>query len=140
MQTLKQPRSVHAVFGLVPPAQKSGRPIFVLCLAALLPWLMGCKKDASFEAIETDANGYLCSKCGAKFYTDRSVFLALKCPKCGQDGLVGVVAFFCPKDNHLTLTGRQANAACEKCGAPLSGMRLPREKDLKAWGATQVPK
>src|SRR5215471_2329226 len=120
MQTPKQPRSAHAVFGPVLPAQKSGQAIFVLCLAALLPCLSACKKEASFEAIETDANGYLCSKCGAKFYTDRSVFLALKCPKCGQDGLVEVVAYFCPKDNHLTLTGRQgdrqSNTACEKCG------------------------
>ena len=112
-------------------------------IAALLA-TPACKKDVAAEASDSDANGYLCTKCGAKLYTDRSNFLALKCPKCGQDGLVEVVGYLCAKDNHLTLTGRSGDrsgaTACEKCGAALGGMRLPREKDLKAWGATRIPK
>jgi DNA-directed RNA polymerase subunit RPC12/RpoP len=112
----------------------------------LASWLgvAGCGKDAATEASDSDANGYLCAKCGAKFYTDRSVFLTLKCPKCQQEGLVQVVGYVCAKDNHVTVMGRNddrsGTTACEKCGGPLGAMRLPREKDLRAWGATQAPK
>jgi len=101
-----------------------------------------CKKDIAREASETDANGYLCLKCGAKLYTDRSVFIGPACPKCQQNSLTEVVAYFCPKDKHLTVRGRvddrQSSVACEQCQGPLGGMQLPREKDLKAWGATKV--
>jgi len=111
-------------------------------MVAALVATAGCEKDAAREASDSDANGYLCAKCGAKLYTDRSVFLASKCPKCRQEGLVEVVGYFCAKDNHLTLMGRgedrRGATACEKCGTPLGGMRLPREKDLQAWGATKV--
>ena len=120
---------------------QQGRRLLLGCgLVAALVAATACTKDAAGEASDSDANGYLCAKCGAKLYTDRSVFLALKCPKCGREGLLEVVGYFCAKDNHLTVVGRKAAPACEKCGATLSGMRLPREKDLKAWGATQVPK
>ena len=113
-------------------------------MVTALAALAGCGKNVAEEASDSDANGYLCAKCGAKLYTDRSVFLALKCPKCQQEGLVEVVGYFCAKDNHLTMMGRSGDrpgaTACEKCGAPLGGMRLPREKDFKTWGATRVPK
>jgi hypothetical protein len=33
---------------------------------------------------------------------------------------------------------RLGSPVCDKCQSPLSAMRLPREKDLKAWGATKV--
>jgi len=102
-----------------------------------------CKQDVAAEASDSDANGYLCLKCGAKFYAARSNFLGPKCPKCEQEGLVEAVGYFCAKDNHLTVIGRtadRAGAVCEKCGAALSRMRLPREKDLQAWGANRVPK
>ena len=102
----------------------------------------GCGKDVSKQASDSDSNGYLCTKCGAKLYTDRSVFLAQKCPKCQQDGLVEVVGYECPKDHHVTIRGRSndRNSAtmCEKCQGPLGGMLLPREKDLKAWGAEKT--
>jgi hypothetical protein len=108
-----------------------------LCLA-----LSGCRKDASQEASDSDANGYLCQKCEAKLYTARSVFIGPKCPKCQEDTLVEVVGYVCPKDNHLTIRGRSNDRlgapVCESCQGPLGGMRLPREKDLKAWGATKV--
>jgi len=114
------------------------------CLVAALVAAAGCKKDPAREASDSDANGYLCSKCGAKLYADRSVFLGPRCPKCQQDGLVEVVGYFCTKDQHLTLKGRSDDRGvamtCEKCGAALGGMRLPREKDLQAWGAIRAPK
>jgi DNA-directed RNA polymerase subunit RPC12/RpoP len=114
--------------------------LFYCCLGVFA--LMGCKKDVAVDAIETDANGYVCLKCGVKLYTDRSVFIGPKCPKCGEDTLTEVVGYYCDKDKHLTIRARRGDrqgAACEQCQAGLANMmRSPREKDLKAWGATKV--
>lgn len=118
-----------------------GRSILVLGVAAALLVVSGCRKNIAEEASDSDANGYLCTKCGAKLYTSRTVFLGAACPKCKVDAIVEVVGYYCDKDNHLTLVGRnnqRGGPACEKCGAPLNAMRLPREKDLKAWGATKT--
>jgi len=118
------------------------RVLFPLWVAAAWLAATGCSKDVATEASDSDANGYLCLKCGAKLYTDRSVFLASKCPKCQADGLVEVVGYTCPKDKHVTVRGRTGDRTgapvCEQCQGPLAGMRLPREKDLKTWGATKV--
>src|SRR5262249_16527012 len=142
MQTPKQAPAAYAVFDPIQGMQRSGAAMFVLCLIAFLPWLTACKKDASFEAIETDANGYLCLKCGAKLYTDRTVFIGPKCPQCKQDTVMQAVGYYCEKDQHLTIRASQGDrqgAVCERCQAPLvNAMRAPREKDLKAWGATKV--
>ena len=55
----------------------------------------------------------------AKLYTDRSVFIGPKCPKCQQAGLVELVSYVCPKDNHTTICGRtderQGAPVCEAC-------------------------
>ena len=111
-------------------------------MLALGLMVAGCKKDAAREASDSDANGYVCLKCSARLYTDRSVFIGPNCPKCQQDTLIEVVGYICPKDGHLTIRARagdrQAAPVCESCQGPLGGMRLPREKDLKAWGATKV--
>ena len=117
------------------------QPAAWLCLVALL-LVSGCGKDAAEQASDSDANGYLCRKCNAKLYAERSVFLGPACPKCSQPALTEVVAYLCPADNHLTIRSRsddRAGAACESCGKPVSGMRLPREKELKSWGATKHP-
>jgi len=111
----------------------------LLCLAGFV----GCKQDTAEAAIETDANGYVCTKCNAKFYTSRKVFLQSKCPKCGEYTLEDVVGYVCPSDKHLTLrprvSGPAGAAVCEQCGAHLSNaMVRPHEKDLKAWGAIQT--
>jgi transcription initiation factor IIE alpha subunit len=115
----------------------------LLLLLAVVTPLTGCKKDQAFEAVETDANGYLCLKCGAKLYTDRTVFIGPKCPKCGDESsLAETTGYYCEKDHHLTIRARRGDrhgAVCEQCQAPLvNAMREPREKDLKAWGATKV--
>jgi transcription initiation factor IIE alpha subunit len=104
--------------------------------------LAGCKKDVAVDAMETDANGYLCLKCGVKLYTDRSVFIGPKCPKCGEDTLSEVVGYYCEKDKHLNIRPRRGDhrgAVCDLCQSVLvNAMRSPREKDLKAWGAAKT--
>jgi hypothetical protein len=141
MQTLNQARAAFAPFRLVSAAPTASR-ILLPCLAALSLGLTACKKDAAYQAIETDANGYLCLKCGAKLYTDRSVFIGPKCPQCKETMLIQAVGYYCEKDQHLTIRASQGDrqgAVCERCQAPLvNAMRAPREKDLKAWGATKV--
>jgi DNA-directed RNA polymerase subunit RPC12/RpoP len=116
--------------------------ILVCWLAALVLIATACKQDAATQAIETDANGYLCLKCGVKLYTDRAVFIGPQCPKCQQDSLMDVIGYECPKDHHLTIRPKRGDRqplACEQCQAPLvNAMRSPREKDLKAWGATKA--
>jgi transcription initiation factor IIE alpha subunit len=109
---------------------------------ALVAGSTACKKEPGLEAIDSDANGYLCLKCGAKLYTDRAVFIGPKCPKCNEDTLIEVVGYYCEKDKHLTIRARRGDrlgAVCEQCQQPLvNAMRSPREKDLKAWGANKV--
>ncbi len=115
--------------------------LLVVCLAAALLSVTACKRDAALDAIDSDANGYVCLKCGVKLYTDRSVFIGPKCPKCQEDSLMDVVGYDCPKDHHLTIRPRRGDRqplACEQCqGSLVNAMRSPREKDLKAWGATK---
>jgi DNA-directed RNA polymerase subunit RPC12/RpoP len=97
--------------------------------------LTGCSKSDAEKATETDANGYLCGKCGEKFYTSSKVF-ASQCPKCKQPDIQEVVAFVCDRDGHTTIVVRGPNAiACEKCQQVVDKIKLPREKDLLAWGA-----
>lgn len=104
--------------------------------------LTACKKDVAQEASDSDANGYLCLDCGARLYTDRSVFIGPKCPKCQKDLLVEVVGYWCEKDQHLTIRSRAGDRlgspVCDQCKAPVNAMRLPREKDLIAWGAAKT--
>ena len=121
---------------------KSPGTFVVLSLAVFSVLLVGCRKDVAAEASDSDANGYVCLSCEAKFYTDRSVFIGPKCPKCQKDTLMEVVSYYCEKDKHLTLrarTGdRQGAPVCDQCQAPVNAMRLPRASDLKAWGATKT--
>ena len=111
-----------------------------LVLAAGL--IVGCGKQAAQEASDSDANGYLCLKCEAKLYTDRAVFIGPKCPKCQADELVEVVGYYCEKDKHTTLRARSGDRrgapVCEQCQAPVSALRLPRAKELQAWGAAKA--
>ena len=116
--------------------------LVVVWLAAFSLVATACRKDAALEAMESNANGYLCLKCGVKLFTDRTVFIGPKCPKCQEDALMDVVGYYCEKDHHLTIRPRRGDrqgAVCDKCQQPLANaMRSPREKDLKAWGATKA--
>src|SRR5690606_30444749 len=120
-----------------------GRVGNLLCLVALLLVFTGCKKDVATEASNSDANGYVCLKCNAKFYTDRSVFLGAQCPKCKEESLNRVMGYLCTKDQHVTIRPHENSRNvinCEKCQAPVNNsMWLPKEKELQAWGATKPP-
>lgn len=111
-----------------------------LAVVVGLSFLAGCSGDPSAKALETDANGYLCQGCKSKFYTDRKVF-ADACPNCKSMQLAQVVGFVCPTDGHMTVAPRASGfMACEKCGKTTSGLAIPRESDLKAWGAPKKSK
>jgi transcription initiation factor IIE alpha subunit len=142
MQTRNLTRPCLAGQPLGRAAKQPGAGILLLWLAALALAATACKKDVAYDAIESDANGYLCLKCGTKLYTDRSVFIGPKCPKCGEDTLIEAIGYYCEKDHHLTIRARRGDpqgAVCEQCGARLvNAMQSPREKDLKAWGATKA--
>jgi ribosomal protein L40E len=124
------------------PARKFCAAILFVALGALVFNLAACKRNSAFEAIDSDANGYVCLKCGAKFYTERTAFMGANCPQCKADALQEAVGYYCEKDKHLTIRAREGDrqgAVCEKCQAPLiNAMKAPQEKDLKAWGATKV--
>lgn len=128
----------------MPGLSKSSDRSAFLTLALLACVLIGasCKKDLAEEASDSDANGYVCLACGAKLYSARSEFLGPQCPKCSQPKLVEVIGFRCPKDQHVTIqgrsNGRQEAAVCDVCKTPLSGLSMPREKELKAWGAQKL--
>ncbi len=105
--------------------------------------LAGCGKNAAQAAIETDAHGYQCQKCAAKYFTGPKVFLESKCPKCGEEGLVDVIGYWCEKDQHMTIrpkvSGPQGASVCGKCGDQLkNAMISPRAKDLMMWGASKT--
>jgi hypothetical protein len=130
------------------PRSFSGRLVWrmvvstvLLALGSLL--VGGCSKDVGMQVIETDAHGYLCQQCRGKFYTESTVFLESKCPKCQQETLSDVIGYWCEKDKHITIRpkvrGPEGAAVCEKCGMTLKNALVsPREKDLLAWGATKT--
>jgi len=96
----------------------------------------GCNKGPELgSADQTDSNGYICGKCGYKFYTDEKVFAEF-CPKCKDTFIRPVVAYVCEKDQHLTLSSStHGSVACEQCQTTTAVTRMPRSADLKAWGA-----
>ncbi len=105
--------------------------LFVFC--ALM--LAGCK-DKVEDALDTDANGYVCMKCAARFYMERDVF-PNTCPQCKQGDIEQVMGAICADDKHMTLGPRSRRGAvsCEKCRKPTTGLAIPREADLIKWGA-----
>ena len=106
-------------------------------LCWLLLGLVGCGKSQINKGLESDANGYLCLSCKAKFYTARDVF-AGHCPQCQAPNVQLVVGVVCPADNHVTLFARgRGSGVCEECGKPVQAIFIPGEKELKAWGATK---
>lgn len=113
-----------------------GYPVLFLLSAVLLA---GCKKSAVDKALDSDANGYVCLDCETTFYTDREVF-ASHCPKCKKPNIEQVLGYVCEGDKTVAIGPRSRGArSCPKCGRPCSAITIPRESDLKAWGATKVP-
>ena len=108
-----------------------------LVLAQMVFLFGGCGRNEADKALETDANGFLCSVCNAKFYTARDVFPDF-CPACHSPQIVRVLGFICKSDNYTTMGPRsRASMKCEKCGMPTSSLSIPHEADLRAWGAAK---
>lgn len=140
---IPEPDSLYPAAPLRRPRQGRRRSFLAaLCLPLFIALASaGCKQDVATEASDSDANGYLCLKCGVKLYTDRSVFIGPRCPKCNEDTLMDLVGYRCAKDQHMTMRPRRGDrggaVVCEQCSAPVgNAMYLPRAKDLKSWGAT----
>jgi len=121
-----------------PPKVMTLKRLGMACLlGAALAALAGCGDSAQKQVLETDANGFQCEACKAKFYTDADTF-ANHCPQCKQPNVQQVVGFVCPADQHVTVAPRsRGSVRCEKCGKPVSGLCIPKAKDLQAWGATR---
>ena len=114
---------------------RRGWAVIGLCVMAAL--LLGCGKGSVDQALESDANGYLCRSCKAKFYVDRQIFADF-CPACKSPGIDQVVGFVCASDSFTTVGPRgRGSMRCDKCGQPTSGLSIPRAKDLQAWGAAK---
>lgn len=97
----------------------------------------GCKKNQIDSALNSDANGFVCSKCSAKFYLPSDIFPG-HCPQCKAPDLEMVMGYVCGVDNHTTIAPRnKRGGTCEKCGKVTTVLSLPREADLKAWGAVK---
>jgi DNA-directed RNA polymerase subunit RPC12/RpoP len=108
--------------------------VVLVALVALL--FVGCHKNEVDQALDSDANGYVCLGCKAKFYTARKVF-PTRCPDCKKNNFEQVVGFVCSADKQMTLEGRsRSSAKCKRCGVTVTGLGMPQTVDLKAWGAT----
>jgi hypothetical protein len=113
------------------------RHVFGALAWLLLFALAGCGKGKVDQGLESDANGYLCLGCKARFYTARNVF-AGRCPQCQQPSVLMVVGQTCPADQHITIAPRgRGSGRCEKCGHATQGICIPNEEALKAWGAAR---
>jgi hypothetical protein len=115
----------------------AARRSLALLLFAALGVLCGCGKSSVNQALESDANGYLCRGCKTKFYVDREIFADF-CPNCKSPGIDQVVGFVCAADSHTTVGPRgRGSMRCEKCGQATSGLSIPRAAELQAWGAAK---
>lgn len=114
-----------------------GGPLLACALAGALLCVAGCGKSTVDQALESDANGYVCLVCQAKFYTDRTVF-PTRCPDCKKPDIEEAMGFICQADQSVVIGPRgQRSAKCGKCGNPTTALSIPREADLRAWGATK---
>jgi hypothetical protein len=103
----------------------------------ILIGLMGCGPQKRDQSGDSDVNSYVCRKCNLKFYTKRSVF-AEHCPACKSIEIPPVIGFVCDKDGSTTLVAKGPESIpCAKCQSPVMAKKLPREKDLLAWGAVK---
>ena len=113
--------------------QHSGGEFLIGILVAMV-YLAGCGRDAASKALDSDANGYVCTGCATKFYTERKLF-PNRCPSCRSGAIEMVLGYACSEDGHVTMAPRARGAACEQCRKFTTAVVIPRESDLKAWGA-----
>jgi DNA-directed RNA polymerase subunit RPC12/RpoP len=121
------------MLGALKPIRQCADFILLVALALVIS---GCDQRKIDLALDSDANGYLCLACKTKFYTERNLFADF-CPQCRNANIQQVVGFVCAADQHTTIAPRGPFLACEQCGKATSALSIPREKDLKAWGAAK---
>jgi len=111
--------------------------LFWLAFAFVAFFLGACKKNSAEDSLKSDATGFYCRQCNAKFYTASGVY-ADHCPQCKSADIRPVIGFVCYQDQQVTLTAQGPKSMpCQKCGAVATGLKMPRESDLKAWGAVR---
>jgi len=124
----------RAATGFAVRARTSG--LFMVLGLAMILAVGGCGRQSDDAALDSDANGFLCLDCTEKFYTDREVF-ANRCPACQKGRVEMVLGFVCPSDGEVTYAPRgRGSLACGKCGKVTGSLTIPREAELKAWGAS----
>lgn len=132
--------SVTPTGSLKPLLSRSVLRHFVLHLLftlAITAALTGCGKREAARALDSDANGYICIDCSQKFYTSRDVFASF-CPKCKKPNVDEVLGYVCQQDKTTVLGSRaRGSRTCPQCQRPISAVIIPRESDLKAWGAAE---
>ena len=108
---------------------------FGVLLAVLAGFsLCGCSKSALKN---WDANGYLDTVTGYKFYTDKDVF-AEKSPQHPDDHIVQVLAYIFP-DGKVIIAPRDVPSLYEpQTHNEPEHIRYPTEAELKAWGAVKA--
>jgi hypothetical protein len=109
------------------------------CAALLSVWVLaGC--DSSPKNYTVDFNGYLCSACNAKFFTQGKVH-AQQCANCKDYGIEDVVTYVCRADQARTVSVRRGQGGvCKQCNAVVSASDFPTEADLTEWGAVKKNK
>lgn len=104
-------------------------------LALMFSFSTGCSKTVSESSSQSDANGFLCPSCGEKFFTSVKVFPSY-CPKCKKTDLVEVVGYVA-SDGQVILAPRDQIVSDPKTKKPIRDIKLPRERELLAWGAVK---
>lgn len=127
---------------LTPTAGKIAFPWLARSLSLLAAVVFvatsGCGKGSVDNALNSDANGFVCAKCPAKFYLPADTFPG-HCPKCKAPDITMVIGYVCEADKQVTIAPRsKRGGVCGKCGKTTTVLSLPREADLKAWGGEKV--
>ena len=88
------------------------RQAAIFCAVVLA--FLGCGKTSVDRALESDARGYFCPSCQARFYTAFDV-IANVCPQCKTNDILEVVGYVCA-GGHVTLAPRGRGVRCGQCG------------------------
>lgn len=121
-------------FSTIMSSIKSPWNLFILLVASFV--LAGCGAGKAPSALESEVNGYQCTQCRFKFYTDSNIWPGI-CPSCKAGSPMRVAGFVCSKDNHMTIPGLGDKPACGKCGERIDAVKAPNAAELQAWGAVK---
>jgi hypothetical protein len=98
----------------------------------------GCD-SGEIKTVRVECNGYQCTACKTKFYTDGQVFADF-CPQCKEMSIRQMAGYTCPA-SHVTVEARgRGGIKCGTCGATTTGEKLPGESDYQTWGAAKKEK